>query len=87
MNNNNIYLPVPKLYNPGFLLNDTISRQKQGLMSQEISNNWPTNINKQNLLKNPYYNNELFPIRGIYVNYDLPEIQNSCSCVRNMQAP
>jgi hypothetical protein len=82
-----IYLNKPKLYNTGFLVNDNESRKKQGLMSQDISNNWSVNINEKNLLTNPYYNNKFFPLRGIYVDYQLPIIKNTCSCVRNIQAP
>ena len=84
------YLNRPKLYDTGFLLNDRISRIKQGLLPQTMSNNCyvtPTGIiNETNLLKNPYYNNPFFPIRMPYVQYGEPIPDNSL-CLRNIQSP
>lgn len=87
---NYTYLTKPKLYNTGFLLNDKISRIKQGLLPQTMSNNcYVTStgiINDTNLLKNPYYNNQFFPIRMPYVEYGTPIPDNSL-CLRNIASP
>lgn len=81
------YFNKPKLYNTGFLLNDKVSRFKQGLMPQDLSNNCFVGINETNLLKNPYYNNKMFPIRGLYANYEGPNIPDNATCLRNIQSP
>ena len=81
------YLTKPKLYNPGFLLNDEVSRNKQGLMPQYISNDCFSCMNEKKLLMNPYYNNSYFPLRGIYVNYEDKQIPNNSPYLRNISAP
>jgi len=95
------YINKPKLYNTGFLLDDRISRQKQNLMSQELSNNCFVgikrnvndnfydnyNITEKNLMNNPYYNNRLFPVRQPYANYGGYKISNNCECLLNIKAP
>ena len=83
----NNYLTKPKLYNTGFLFNDTDSRIKQGLMPQDLSSNCFYGINEKKLLINPYYNNPLFPIRGIYVNYEDKQIPNNSPCLLNIRSP
>ena len=97
---NKNYLTKPILYNTGFLLDDKELRIKQGLLPQGLSNNCYVNINQpikneyisrniedNNLLKNPYYNNVLFPIKQPFVNYGIPPIPYNCPCLRNMRAP
>lgn len=84
------YLTKPKLYNPGFLYNDENSRIKQGLMPQDMSSNCYNGMSmkkEKKLLKNPYYNNPMFPIRSIYVNYENPQIPNDSYCLLNIRAP
>ena len=97
---NRNYLTKPILYNTGFLLDEKELRIKQGLLPQGLSNNCYVNVNQpinseyyvsnsisQNLLKNPYYNNVLFPIKQPFVNYGIPTIPYDCPCLRNMRAP
>lgn len=98
---NRNYLTKPVLYNTGFLLDDKELRIKQGLLPQGLSNNCYVNVNKpvnndyyisrsindENLLKNPYYNNILFPIKQPFVNYGTPNIPNECPCLRNIKSP
>jgi len=100
---NRNYLTKPVLYNTGFLLNDKELRIKQGLLPQGLSNNCYVDVNtnkpanasqsmsydieENNLLKNPYYNNILFPIKQPYVNYGTPSVPYNCPCLRNMRAP
>lgn len=95
------YINKPKLYNTGFLLNDRVSREKQDLMPQELSNNCFVgikrsknndfydnyNIVEKNLLHNPYYNNKLFPVRQPYVNYGGYGVPNKCECLYNIRSP
>ena len=98
---NRNYLTKPVLYNTGFLLDEKELRIKQGLLPQGLSNNCYVNVNKpvnndyyishsineNNLLKNPYYNNILFPIKQPFVNYGTPSIPNECPCLRNIKSP
>ena len=83
MNNSN-YLKKPRLYQTGFLVDDRKLRYKQDLLPQNLSNNSfigidrPVNndyyrgfnIVEGELLKNPYYNNRLFPILEPNADYN-----------------
>lgn len=83
-------LPIPKLYNTGFLLNDKNSRIKQGLFPQTIANDCFVDMNnnvKQNLLKNPYYNNTVYPLKMPFVTYGTENsVPNNCDCLQNIRA-
>ena len=93
------YINKPKLYNTGFLQDDKVSRIKQNLLPQELSNNCYVGIQKRvnnnfydnynitetNLLNNPYYNNRLFPVRQPGPNYG--SYNFSKECLNNIKAP
>ena len=112
------YINKPKLYNPGFLLDDKNSRYVQGLLPQDLTNDCfigldktiPKNrsinkkqysltrsqflnndfygnysINKTNMLANPYFNNEKFPLLQPFVSYgDNFNIPDDCPCLGNL---
>ena len=79
------YLTKPKLYNLGFLLNDKESRIKQGLMPQTISSDCFQDINEKKLRLNPYFNNPLFPIRGLYVDYNVEPKSSNAYYFKNIK--
>ena len=96
------YIKKPSLYNTGYVLNDDISRMKQGLMSnnslycKNCYNDDKINYNAfklaqtttQDKLIKPVLNKDLlYPIHNDGVKYGLREINNNCECVRYIQAP
>jgi hypothetical protein len=59
------YITAPKLYNTGFLLDDDVSRVKQGLFTQDLSSDcfvtMPYQYRYKNIFKNTVgYNNNLY---------------------------
>lgn len=81
------YIKKSILYKTGFISDDRKLRLKQDLLPQNLSNNAFVGIDKdinndyyrsfniveKELLKNPYYNNRLFPIIEPNVNYNKVE--------------
>lgn len=64
-----------QLFNTGFLSNTTLSRQKQGLYSQEIAN--------QCKPEELYCNNKvMYPFPATQMVYDKSSIPRTCDCVR-----
>lgn len=76
-------LNKPKLYNTGFLLDDSLSREKQGLLPQGISSLCYIYQDPEPLMANKYFNNVMFPIRGLGP-YDPSPIENDCPCASNL---
>lgn len=76
MNTNN-YIMAPKLFNTGFLENDSKLRQKQGLPIQEfgLQHKKPSQYGLCN-------NNEVYPVQSLAPNYG-----NPCSCSNNPNTP
>ena len=83
------YLTKPRLYDTGFLKNDKVSRIKQGLLPQTLSNNCYVTktgfINDTKLVENPYYNNVFFPIRMPFAEYETQPIPDNAICARNLR--
>lgn len=73
----------PKLYNTGFLRDDSLSRMKQGLLPQDISSLCYIFRNPKPLEKNPYFNNVMFPIKGLEP-YNGTPIDARCPCASNL---
>ena len=109
-----------KLFNVGFLNDDSYSRYIQGLPSQKLTNNCFIGLNKtennyqkkyknlsqinyskpflnngfygnysitkSNMLANPYFNNEKFPLLMPYVTYDNnTSVEDNCPCLDNLK--
>jgi hypothetical protein len=68
MNRN--YITAPNLYKTGFLNNQTLFRQKQGLDSQDFVDN------KNNKLEN------IYPIKFTPLTYGDINIPNNCNCLK-----
>ena len=79
------YLMYPKMYKTGYLPNTTKLREKQGLMSQEISNAC-LDIKASDALK--CQNNSLYPLELGFTNYGKHGmIKASCPCAQYVRPP
>ena len=69
MNRN--YITAPTLYKTGFLNNQTLFREKQGLDSQQFDGCNQTN-----------QTNNIYPIKFTQLTYGDGNIPNNCPCVK-----
>ena len=81
-----MYLQRKKLYNTGYLPNTTDIRQKQGLMSQEVTNDC---VDQYALRSPPTCNNQtLYPLTLGFRNYgQAGMIPSDCPCARFVLPP
>lgn len=78
---------APRLHKLGFLQDDSISRQRQGLMPQGLSSYCYMYADETQLMGNPYFNNVMFPIRGLFVNYGTQPPPSDCPSLSNLHSP
>ena len=74
-------------YKLGYLQDDSVSRAKQGLPPQGLASLCYIYAKPDKLEQNPYFNNVMFPLRGLYVDYGIPSIPDDCPCLVNLRSP
>ncbi len=80
-------IAAPRLHKLGFQSDDSESRVKQGLLPQGLASLCYIYADEEKLKVNPYFNNVVFPIRGLYVDYGMTEIPSNCPSLSNFHVP
>ena len=82
--NNNYKIHNPTLYDTGFLKDDSISRMKQGLDPQGLASYAYIYMSPDALNGNPYFNNVVYPVKGLSPDYSTDYLSPNCVCLQKL---